>query len=126
MDLVFILENNSVYHAKFTGLPALSSPKYNLYLSPIKVSKKKDNQAINHPLMKAISKRSHNYLLKNPEKLNLMMNIFPNICDGKSTTLDIAIYLKLPFDIIHEYSKMWANKNLLKANWVNSLLNDPK
>ena len=120
-DLIFILENNSVYKSNFTGLPSLNSQKYDLYLSPINISKKQNKHALNHKLGKVISKKSFKFISKYPEKLNIMMNIFPNICNGKFTTLDIAIKIGLPFEVVYEYSKMWANKNFLKITWVNSL-----
>ena len=103
---------------KFVGLPRLSSNKYNLYLSPQNVSGVKQNLKIDNRLIKEMPKKAIEYLYKNQNKLNDLMNALPNMCEGKHTTLDVAEFVGLPFRLVNNYVDMWVEKNLLKKIWT--------
>jgi len=118
-EIIYVLEKNSILKRKFSGLPRLSSKKYNLYLSPVKVS------GVNQSLEKEKNKLTKNfpeeiaeYTNKNTHKFNHLMNTLPNMCEGDKSILDVAEFVGLPFRLVESYVNMWVEKKLIKKNWI--------
>ena len=118
-EIIYILEKNSILKRKFAGLPRLSSKKYNLYLSPLNISGVTKKIEMDKLLVKDMPKKMIKYLHQNQKKLNYLMNILPNMCEGDRTILDIAEFVGLPFRVVNNYVDMWVSKNLIEKYWVN-------
>jgi aminopeptidase-like protein len=118
-EIIYILEKNSILKRKFAGLPCLSSKKYNLYLSHLNISGVTKKIEMHKLLAKDMPKKMIKYLHQNQNKLNYLMNILPNMCEGDCTILDIAEFVGLPFRVVNNYVDMWVSKNLIEKYWVN-------
>jgi aminopeptidase-like protein len=117
-EIIHIFENNSIIHGNFKGLPRLSSPKLNLYLSLDSVSGTSGNsKSFNTDLLINIPEETKNLLKKNTHKFNYLMNCLPNMCGGNKTILDVANHADLPFRFVENYINLWIKKNLLKKFW---------
>ena len=121
LDLIDIFENNAILTAKFTGLPRLSHPDIDLYLSPPTVSfleeepnhtTRKVMQALDRPQTREIA-----FATKN--NFSRMMNLLPSFADGAHTTLDLAEQAEVPFSVVNAYTDLWVEKGLLEKTWVN-------
>ena len=119
LEIIFIIENNYYIKRKFYGLPKLSSKKIDLYLQPPTVSglKLKNNAEIYKKLYKDLDPKSLNYVKRNTNKWNYLMNVIPNMCEGDKTILDIAEYSGLPFKFVFNYLDQWSKKGLVKKIW---------
>lgn len=94
-SIVDVFERDAVFKRRFTGLVALSNPKYNLYRSPG-----------TDPSMKE----------KAPEELrkwNYLMDMLPRYFDGKTTVFEIAEKYDLPFDEVLSYIERFEKKGLV-------------
>lgn len=89
-----ILEKNYRMKRKFTGLVALSNPKYDLYF-------RLDDPSID-------SKVSKKGL-----KWNYLMNRLPRYFDGKRSILEIAEEFNLKFEDVYNYIKKFKEKDLI-------------
>lgn len=114
-DLVYeaILALEADYYPKalFTGLPCLSKPQYNLYITARRIS---------HVDMSAQAlKDAERFGYVPKEKaafLNHFMTTVINYMDGKHSILDIAEIFDLPFFFVWNYLKAWEDKGLIQAH----------
>jgi len=117
-EIIHIFENNSILHRNFSGLPRLSSPKLNLYLSPdIASGIKGYSKSFSKDLIADVPKKTKNLIIKNTSKFNYLMNCLPNMCEGNNTILDIAIHVDLPFRFVENYINLWVKKKLVRKTW---------
>ena len=94
LGIIDIMEKNCRIKRKFTGLIALSNPKYNLYFSyPDPSSKEK--------------------ISKNQLKWNHLMNCVTRYFDESLTVLEIAEKFELPFDQVYSYLLKFKDKKLI-------------
>ncbi|MDC3127589.1 DUF4910 domain-containing protein [Candidatus Pelagibacter bacterium] len=118
-EIIHILENNSYVKRNFVGLPKLSSKKYDLYLTPARVSGKEQDLSKEKKFLSfEIPSVYHNYIETNTHKFNHLMNTIPNMCEGNHTILDIANFVQLPFRLVENYINLWVKKKLIKKKWV--------
>jgi aminopeptidase-like protein len=96
LQIFDVLEKNIVMHRKFTGLVALSNPKYDLYISP-----GTDPSAPSQP---------------EPDRAswNRLMDRLPRYFDGETTVLDVAEEFDLPFGSVREYVGKFHEKGLIE------------
>ncbi|MHA1598173.1 MAG: DUF4910 domain-containing protein [Alphaproteobacteria bacterium] len=113
-----VLEGNATLKRKFSGLPCLSSPDLDLYLSPGRMSQVAEEvstvgvaDTLTPELAAIVRERSGG--------LNYLMNILPLMCEGDMTTLDVAEKSGLPFEFVDAYTDKWVEKGLLKKTWIN-------
>lgn len=115
LNIINIIENNFILKACFQGLPCLSHPEINLYLTPDLVSGK--NVSFEHRLenySEGLDENEIAYLTKNTHLLNPFMQNILRFSDGMHTILDIAEMSRLPFHFVANYSMALRNKGLLQ------------
>ena len=95
LQIIDALERNVVMHRKFTGLVALSNPKYDLYIPP-----GTDPSAPSQP-----ESDSANW--------NRLMDRLPRYFDGQTTVLDVANEFDIPFTSVREYVEKFDEKGLI-------------
>lgn len=96
-EMLDILEKDCYLKRKFTGLVALSNPKYNLYIAPGK------DPAIKTSDDTKVSLKWHD-----------LMDRLPRYFDGNFSILDIAIKHNLPFDEVYNYLLKFKQKSLVE------------
>jgi len=97
MAMVDILERDCRLKRKFTGLVALSNPKYDLYITP------GTDPSIKDALDLQIRYKWYD-----------LMNRLPRYFDERTTILDIAIKHDLPFEQVYDYLLRFKEKNLVE------------
>ena len=117
--VINVLEKNAVLKRKFSGLPCLSSPELDLYLSPARMSHVKQVVSAGD-VMAALPPELAAIVDERSGQLNYMMNVLPHMCEGEQTVLDVAEKTNLPFELIDAYTDQWVEKGLLEKTWVNS------
>lgn len=115
--VINVLETNATLKRKFSGLPCLSSPELDLYLSPARVSGVEQDVS-GGGVMAALSPELVAIIDERSDRLNYMMNVLPNMCEGKQTTLDVAEKTGLPFEFVNAYTDRWVEKGLLVKTWA--------
>jgi len=96
-QMLDILEKNCFLKRKFTGLVALSNPKYDLYIIPGTDPAIKNSDKIEARL-----------------KWHGLMNRLPRYMDENYSILDIAIKHNLPFDQVYDYLLKFKHKGLVE------------
>ena len=96
IDVLDILESDCRIRRNFTGLVALSNPKYNLYISPG-----------TDPSIPGDTGEDR-------KKWNYLMDCLPRYFDEKTTILDIAQKHRLPYRIVYEYILKYQEKELVE------------
>jgi len=124
VDLVLkaidVLERNAALTRRFSGLPCLSNPELDLYLSPSMVSQVKTDGEDNRAFA-GCSREALAVIDENPDALNHLTNVLPIMCEGDMTTLDVAEKVGLPFELVDVYTERWSDKGLLEKEWINPL-----
>jgi hypothetical protein len=96
--IIEILETNSMLKRKFSGLIALSNPRYDLYIGI-------DDPSID---------------IKVPEKQkkwHALMNYLPRYFNENTSILDIAIKHDVPYDELYNYLLRFREKGLVEFVW---------
>ena len=96
MQMLDILEKDCCLKRKFTGLVALSNPKYNLYITAGK-----------DPAIKVADKKNDRL------KWHNLIDRLPRYMNGNFSILDIAIKHNLPFDEVYNYLLKFKQKGLV-------------
>ncbi len=118
LRVVNVLENNAVLERKFSGLPCLAAPEFDLYISGAMMSHTR--QSMNEATQRfvdALPATARLETMARADNLHWMMNILAPMIDGKSTTLDIAEKVGLPFEAVDIYTTLWAEKGLIAKRW---------
>jgi aminopeptidase-like protein len=115
--LINVFESNSYLFRRFEGLPSLSNPELDLYLSPTNMSEVYQDMS-NDGILGGLPESVVSYVQVNLDNLNYMMNVLPIMCDGNQTVLDVAEKVQLPFELVDRYTEMWVKKSLLRKEWV--------
>lgn len=115
--LINVFERNAVLKRKFSGLPCLSSPELDLYLSPARMSHVEQTVSTGG-VMNALSDELQSIIKQRSGKLNYMMNVLPLMCEGDLSTLDVAEKTGLPFELVDAYTDQWVQKELLEKTWA--------
>lgn len=97
MAMIDVFEKNCLLKRTFTGLIALSNPRYDLYRKPgtdpsIPSEERTDIQS----------------------RWNHLMNCLPRYCNESVTILDIAVKHELPFDEVYNYLLKFREKGLVE------------
>ena len=121
LHLIDICENNAHLTRRFAGLPCLSSPTLDLYLSPPTMSGiVQDVNAVAKRLMERLpDEMARAAALASGVRFFDLMNLLPTMAEGDHTTLDLAERAGVPFAVAHAYTDMWVEKGLLIKEWVN-------
>lgn len=96
MEMIDVLEKDCVLKRKFTGLIALSNPKYDLYLRP------------------GTDPSSKDHVPGDQKKWNYLMDCLPRYFDEKMSIFDIATKHDLPFDQVYNYISKFREKELIE------------
>lgn len=120
LHLVDICEGNARLKRRFSGLPCLSRPSLDLYLSP--------------PTMSGIAQQpggvTARLMARLPDEETRaeasacgtaffdLMNLLPTMVEGGRTTLDLAERSGVPFAVAQVYTDMWVEKGLLEKEWA--------
>ena len=130
-ELIYIIENNSVFINKFNNLPKLSDPKINLYISP-RFWKKKNSQLLIDKNYQSASDKEFDKVLDfindkelkkacidSSQNIDLLQSLMMTKSDGKTSCMDLAEKCNMPFLFVNTYLDMWQKKNLIKKKWIN-------
>ncbi len=96
MAMIDILEKDCVIKRDFTGLIALSNPKYDLYIRPGTDPSVKD------------------MVPSDQSKWNYLMDCLPRYFNEQYSIFDIASIHDLPFDQLYDYLAKFQDKGLIK------------
>lgn len=96
LGIINILETNCFLKRKFSGLVALSNPKYDLYLRP------GTDPSINDALF------------ADQPKWNYLMDCIPRYFNENITILDIARKHDVPYDALYQYLTRFKEKGLIE------------
>jgi len=120
LAVINVFENNAVLLGNFDGLPQLSHPDLDLYLSKGAVSGVPEAQtSVARDLMERLpDDAARASAQRASENLNAMMTLLPPLADGCHTTLDIAERAGVPFALVDVYTDLWQEKGLLNKSWV--------
>ncbi len=94
--MVDILEKDCVLRRRFTGLIALSNPKYDLYIQP----------GTDPSMPESVSQAR--------PKWNYLMDCLPRYMDESMSVFDIAVKHDLPFDEVYSYLVKFRDKGLVE------------
>jgi len=114
LDVINIIENNFYFSMKKLGLPCLSNPDIDLYLSPDMVSGtiNNSNQLINSYILK-LPRHEQEYLKSNTSLLNQFMQNILRMANEKNTLLDVAEKSKIPFGFVSMYASLLQEKDII-------------
>lgn len=97
MHMIFVCEKDCLLQRKFSGLVALSNPRYDLYIVPgTDPSISLEKQTLDR------------------KKWTDLMNDVPRYMDKNMTVLEISEKYDLPFDEVYEYLKKFEAKGLVE------------
>ena len=96
LGIINILETNCFLRREFTGLIALSNPKYDLYLQP------------------GTDPSSKIDITENQSKWNYLMDCLPRYFNENISILDIAIKHDVPYDSLYAYLLKFKEKKLIE------------
>jgi aminopeptidase-like protein len=114
LQIVEIIEENYYFSLVNAGMPCLSNPEIDLYLSPDLISGTKDNAK--HDLEQFSWKGTDNekkYLDKNACLINQLMQNILRLANGKYTLLYLAEKSKIPFGFVLMYAKLLQKKEII-------------
>jgi aminopeptidase-like protein len=113
-----VLEKNAVLERRFAGLPCLSAPELDLYVSGAGMSQtRQEMNAATRRFVAQLPDAARAETMARHDDLAWLMNILPAMVDGKATTLDVAEKVGLPFEAVDVYTDLWAEKGLLVKRW---------
>ena len=117
LEVVDVFENNSRLELVNDGLPCLSHPELDLYLSDGQISQtvnlleNRTSGLFNRiPFTDSLAAMSAN--------LNQMVMLVMAMADGRATTLDVAERAGLPFSVVDAYTGLCAEKGVLRKTWA--------
>ncbi len=94
LDILAAMELDICYRASFTGLVALSHPRYDLYRAAAAPGIDRAKQS------------------DKDKEWNLLMSCLPRYLDGKTSLLEIADRHQLPINEVAAYVAKWVDKGL--------------
>lgn len=120
LDIIDIFETNARLARRFTGLPCLSHPSLDLYLSPPVMSgvAQDANKTTRRLFERLPHERARAEAHRCASGFFRLMNLLPAMAEGTHTTLDLAERAGVPFAVAHAYSEMWVEQGLLAKEWV--------
>jgi len=114
LKIIFVLENDFYIKANYKGIPSLSNPGIDLYLSPSKVSNLNEKNIISKNFLKEINGKKDVLFNKNKKNLNLFMRNILRLADGNNSILDICNMSKIPFFFALDYCNKLKEKKIIK------------
>lgn len=115
LSIIQILENDNKIIANYKGVPCLSSPEINLYLSPEEISNIVDSSQLSKISFNNNSFTDYvNYLNDNSNLLYPFMNNVVRLADGKHSILEICSLSKIPFAFGLAYIREMEKKGILE------------
>jgi aminopeptidase-like protein len=120
LSAIDILEQNATLKMTHKGLPCLSHPDLNLYLTPLSMSGMplEPDQTSKRLLDLLPDEKARKQAYKVCDRFNQMMTLLPALADGNNTTLDIAERVGVPFSVVHAYTELWVEKGIMEKKWV--------
>ena len=115
LKVVFILENNFRFKAKYKGVPCLSSEKINLYLDPTTMSKKRNKVDKNllQSILVDLDRHEKIYIKNNLNLMYGLMNHSIRMATGDFTILELSEKSNLPFKLVYNYLEKLKEKKLI-------------
>jgi aminopeptidase-like protein len=120
--VIDLFEKNALLEPHFRGLPCLSAPELDLYLSGATISQTRQPvSAATRAFLDRLEDDVRRAALARFDRLSVLMRLLPCMADGAHTTLDVAEEVGLDFAVVDAYTDLWAHKGLLHKRWVNPL-----
>lgn len=125
LRLIDMYERNARLIRKFSGLPCLSNPSLDLYLSPPIMSgiPQVPNSTAERLMERLPDEQVRAVARVSAARFFDLMNLLPTMSEGSFTTLDLAERVGVPFMVADVYTEMWVEKGLLVKEWVNPFAN---
>jgi aminopeptidase-like protein len=118
LRVIDMLERNAVLTPLFAGLPCLSAPELDLYISGALMSQTQQEMSpATRRFVDALAERPRAETLARADGLAWLMNLLPAMLAGRVTTLDVAEQVSLPFEAVDAYTDLWVEKGLLAKRW---------
>lgn len=114
LQIIDIIENNAYYSSNIQGVPCLSHPEIDLYLSPDVISG--TNRNSKHDFERfSFEMPNHErvYLQENTNLLNQLMQNILRLSDGNSTIFDVAEVSNIPFSFVFKYALLLQEKGII-------------
>lgn len=129
-ELIYILENNSVFYNKFKTLPKLSDPRIDLYISP-RYWKNKNNKVLIDKKNLSKSDKEFNKVLdfiddnqlkqaciESSQNIQLLQSLIATKANGSISSFELAEKCNMPFVFVNTYLNLWEQKKLIKKKWL--------
>jgi aminopeptidase-like protein len=129
-ELIYIIENNSIFFNKFKSLPKLSDPRINLYISPrywedktnkVLIDKKNQNKS-DKEFNKVLDLINDNELKKacveSSQNIQLLQSLISTKANGSMSSFELAEKCNMPFVFVNTYLDLWEKKKLIKKKWI--------
>lgn len=118
LRVIGVLEKNAVLAPLFAGLPCLSAPELDLYISGAMMSQTRQEMSeATRRFVNALADTPRQETLARADSLSWLMNVLPAMLAGTVTTLDVAEKVGLPFEAVDAYTDLWVEKGLLAKRW---------
>jgi aminopeptidase-like protein len=134
-ELVYIIENNSIFFNKFKSLPKLSDPRLDLYISSRYWLKKDTKGVINKNIQSDADKEFNKVLdliddkelkkacIDSSQNIQLLQSLISTKANGSMSSFDLAEKCNMPFVFVNTYLDLWEKKKLIKKKWLDPFLN---
>lgn len=115
LEIIEIVEKDAKISPAFKGLPCLSNPEIDAYLSFNNVSGFSNGNLQNQPFISKfeLAQQTQIFVTENPNSLNRLMQSVLREANRDKSIFDIAEKLSMPFDLVHQYCKYLENKGIL-------------
>ncbi len=135
-ELIYIIENNSIFYNNFKSLPKLSDPKIDLYISPRywqdKTNKvlidKKNQSKSDDELNKVLDLIEDNDLkracVESSQNIQLLQSLISTKANGSMSSFDLAEKCNMPFVFVNTYLDLWEKKKLIRKKWLDPFSNN--
>jgi len=115
LQVVDVIENNATLQMANPGLPCLSHPDIDLYLSPSVISGINFNDPGDSGRFPCkLPAHEVEYLENHTGQLNPFMQNILRMANGEHTLLDIAVKSQMPFGFVLAYAKQLESKGLVR------------
>jgi len=114
IQIIDIIENNFYFSSNMPGMPCLSHPDIDLYLSLDTISGTSGNSKNDLGRFDCeLPNHERRYLQENTDLLYQLMQNILRLGDGQHTIFDLAEVSNLPFGFVSKYASLLQEKNII-------------
>ena len=118
-DAIDVLEKNARLVPHFKGLPCLAHPDIDLYLVPPRhADPDQEPNGVAARLLSLLPTQAQRAsAVEHGKRLAHLRNVIPSQADARTTTLDLAELMEVPFFLVDAYTDLWVQAGLLEKPW---------